>query len=299
MKINERAKLEKKKKSLVCYSKGHEYPSPFTSYSKDEHCFIYYNACECLDICKEKFLHLDSKGTREHRKANKTKFTGCQRNEDKLITENDIVPRVRELEDNLSKKQRDIITKQTYDYDILNLILERNRALDLGMNEAEAFEYFSLFKRPSQDDKQMLALSELLAMGHYRHKKEEVDFLFIALLMLIGLNDYDDLLKLFPRLNSFFYHSIRSKIYADIRKHIPAKVTHMERAMKTLSKKQSNAVTAYITHNEDSKSLQQIADTMGIERSSLYNRIQGAKVKIRKYFEENVPDWEKIIYLKT
>ena len=290
-----RKKPKKKNLKAVCYSKGSYYPHASASYDSESNSYQYYNGCEYLDQCKRGYSKIDSKNTREYREQSKTKFTGCQRLEDRLRELGEVVPMMREIYDDVNEV-REIAAKLSYDNEMLFFLLECAKELNVFIDQEAVIKYFSAFKKSPQNNIEMMILRKMLAKGAY---EEDLETLLIARLWEVGLNDYHDLLEFFPLWDKTSYHRKRWMIDCDIKKHIPVRFLIMRDALQTLTLKQRNAIKAYITDNEDRRSLEQVAKTMKISRDSLYDRIVGAKKKIEKYITERLPDWEELIYLRN
>lgn len=290
------------KKKAPCYSKGCVSLAPYRGYREEEGevKFVYHNACEILSICNEGYLYLDSEKTRKYRKKHQTSFTGCDRLEKVLISEGLLAMNMKETTYKEFWYPETVLDAPRYDYEVIALMLDRNKYLNLGADENTIKSWLSFIKIPQQKDLKMIILSKMIKSVWYHTKKEGKDYLFISFLLLMGMNDYDEaLLALFPQMNRIFFKSIQAKVYYDIQKRIPVKFLFLREAMKTLTVKQKNAIKAYITHNEGGYGLRAVAKKMGITAPSLKDRIDGAKKKIKRWFEKNVPDWEKIVYLRS
>ena len=241
------------------------------------------NLCGCFHKCGAKYLELSSQGTKEYRKNNGKDFKGCNRLEDKLLSEGLISHQHKKKDPKFSAQDLELIgALETLgqDDELVYFILRMNEKFGLMMNVDKFFEDFSLIRRSRPEDYKLIVLRGLIKKRHFKNMRH-----LCAIIIDLGLNDKNALFEYFPGLDYSEFCAHQVHIYKTIDEMTPLRIKLMKEAIATLKEKQWNALKAYyITHNQR-LSMQKIADKMGISKESLRDRINGAKKKIRKYFE--------------
>ena len=86
--------------------------------------------------------------------------------------------------------------------------------------------------------------------------------------------------EVFPNFPTDKYYSLQAKVYVAAKKQIPEKFKALKLVLGGLTKRQKQALEAVYLNNEPGITHEEIAKNLGIQRSSLRSRIEGAKKKI-------------------
>lgn len=250
--------------------------------------------------CEESFLKSISKGVKEHKKENKSKFKGCQALEDDLLKEKlinyfapDITPNMRQWSD--------IISSQRYEqYFDLEAFYEEINCQAFRVNYLLLKQEFAGISYCPENIKEAILRDLLFApINTFNPSFEELQrkaTLFIITMGLSNINKFKDLIVgLFPDYEIEKFSSIQSSIFVEVKKKTPKKLADMQSAYEPLSKLQKQAVDLMIAKREFGVFNTEIAAEIKISQDSLKERLIWAKRKIIKamkghYDEKKIAD---------
>ena len=173
------------------------------------------------------------------------------------------------------------------DNDLIHFVLEMNQREGLMLNTEGFIRDFSLMRGAYPEDYKLFVLRKLINQKYFDDTRH-----LVAIIIDLGLNTQKALFEYFPGMNYASFCRYQEEIYKVIDEHTPERIKIMKEAMATLKEKQWNALKAYyITHNKK-MSMEKLAHKMGISKETFRDRLNGAKKKIKKYFESKNKETE-------
>ena len=259
---------------LKKYAISHDFKN-LTSYTLDQpkDC---YKAVPCGGF----FKNSNSRGTRLYRKFFNTSFAGCSQIE-KFTIENRLqVPVPIHADERMrfysevvrgEKNEAQANLKEFYHY------LANSKSIDVSF--AMLTTYFSHSLSAPKDILQSF-VRKLFYQGEFLGDKNVHITAFLIDQGIDWERDQGMVTRTFPNFPTNEYYSLQSKVYATAKKQIPERFKSLKLVLGSLTKRQKQALEAVYLNNEPGITHEEIANNLGIKRSSLRSRLEGARKKI-------------------
>jgi len=237
--------------------------------------------CECYDKCQGIYLKKKSKFLKKYKRETKSKFQGCHELEKELI-KNGLIKNSPMVNISTDVYREVHETEELTSVDIWEIIIQVKEGHQ--WNREELLALFNINKKRVKNDAASKMLIKLMRSSRYEY---DPHLIFAALLIRLDMNDPAMIKKYFPGYDLKIYYTNQSKVFSDIQKRIPDKIEFIDELFEIISKPQREAVEKYYMHNDKNLSMEEVSKKLGISKSSLYSRLEGAKKRIKKFYLED------------